>query len=219
VNRIVPEPSPSPSDGTLIAAVLAGDKERFAELVGRYQGALTRAARSRLGRSDWAEDVVQETFLCAFRWLSGYDSRYSFRTWIWTILFNQIHRHLKKHTRTPRVNSWCDQTEQNAAEHQRLADPPGREEAPPEQALAAESSRLLESVLTQLPEPQADALRLRFFGGLKFEEIADAMQCSHSTAKNRVRWGLLKMSALLQADAKHRSVFDCFEQNRHETND
>jgi RNA polymerase sigma-70 factor (ECF subfamily) len=45
---------------------------------------------------------------------------------------------------------------------------------------------------------QADALRLRFFGGLKFQEIADAMQCSLNTAKNRVRWGLMRMAELMQ---------------------
>jgi RNA polymerase sigma-70 factor (ECF subfamily) len=46
---------------------------------------------------------------------------------------------------------------------------------------------------------QADALRLRFFGGLKFHEIAEAMPCSLTSAKNRVRWGLLRMAEMLQA--------------------
>ena len=41
-----------------------------------------------------------------------------------------------------------------------------------------------------LPDVQADALRLRFFAGLKFHEIADTMSCSLSAAKNRVRTGL-----------------------------
>ena len=62
---------------------------------------------------------------------------------------------------------------------------------------ARERSELLDSLLGKLPEPQADALRLRFFGGLKFHEIADAMECSLSTAKNRVRWGLTKMAEFL----------------------
>ena len=60
--------------------------------------------------------------------------------------------------------------------------------------LARERSELLEASLAALPTVQADALRLRFFGGLKFEEIAEAMQCSLGTAKNRVRWGLMRMA-------------------------
>src|SRR5687768_12655499 len=76
----------TPTDGMLISAVLAGEREQFAVLVRRYQRALVRAANSRLGRDDWADDVVQETFLCALKWLHTYDSQYSFRTWLWTIL-------------------------------------------------------------------------------------------------------------------------------------
>jgi DNA-directed RNA polymerase specialized sigma24 family protein len=44
-------------------------------------------------------------------------------------------------------------------------------------------------------------LRLRFYGGLKFQEIADVQGCSLTSAKNRVRWGLLKMSARLGSGA------------------
>ena len=48
--------------------------------------------------------------------------------------------------------------------------------------------------MRRLSEPQADALRLRFFAGLTFPEIAAAMDCSLSTAKNRVKWGLMKLA-------------------------
>ena len=52
------------------------------------------------------------------------------------------------------------------------------------------------------PRVQADALRLRFFGGLKFEEISETMQCSLGTAKNRVKWGLMRLAELVrQADS------------------
>ena len=67
----VPE---APNDGMLIAAVLAGDREKFAELVRRYQRPLLRVAYSRLGRSEWAEDVVQEVFLALMCELGRYDA-------------------------------------------------------------------------------------------------------------------------------------------------
>ena len=78
----MPTDQEQPSDGTLIAAVLAGDKDQFATLVGRYEAALTRVAYSRMSRRDWADDVVQETLLCTFKSLHSYDSRFSFRTWL-----------------------------------------------------------------------------------------------------------------------------------------
>ncbi|HTN73980.1 MAG TPA: RNA polymerase sigma factor [Pirellulaceae bacterium] len=181
-----------PHDGTLIAAVLAGDRESFAHLVSRYEGPLLRLAKSRLGRLDWAEDVVQETFLCAYRWLHTYDSKYSFRTWLWTILLNQCHRHFEKRQRQP-----ASTQPSNAAR-------PGKEPVcgaalPEETLLAKERSQELAAVLAQLPPAEADALRLRFFGGLKFQEIADALGCSLTSAKNRVRFGLVKMAERMNA--------------------
>ena len=89
--------------------------------------------------------------------------------------------------------------------------PAASEERPTSSPLAGcwprERTEQLESLLGQLSDVQADALRLRFFGGLKFQEIAETMQCSLNTAKNRVRWGLMRMAELLQAaDARERAT-------------
>ena len=187
-----------PRDSEIILAVLDGRRERFAEIVRRYRGALLRAAESRLKRTDFAEDVVQETFLCVYKSLHTYDSRYSFRTWLWTILLNQCRRRQKREARTPEVQPWSDVTRDvrgsadgAAVSSFAVASP---EAGPQDLAIAREQSALLERLLDELPEAQADALRLRFFGGLKFQEIADAMGCSLSSAKARVRLGLAKMT-------------------------
>jgi RNA polymerase sigma-70 factor (ECF subfamily) len=89
---------------------------------------------------------------------------------------------------------WTDEAsgqEQPSLDQARPAD---SGEQPFERVLARERSELLEASLAALPTVQADALRLRFFGGLKFEEIAETMQCSLGTAKNRVRWGLMRLA-------------------------
>ena len=172
-------------DGMLIAAVLAGEREDFAHLVRRYQGPLLRAAASRLGQRPLAEDVVQETFLCALKSLHTYDSRYSFRTWLWTILLNQCSRQGKREARHGA----------GAVPNQKgTMSPICPDRSPLEQALAREDSGQVHDLLARLPEVQADALRLRFFGGLSFPEIAAAMHCSESGAKNRVKLGLLAMA-------------------------
>jgi RNA polymerase sigma-70 factor (ECF subfamily) len=175
-------------DGSIIDAVLAGDVALFDEIVRRYHGALRRVAFSRIGRHDSAEDVVQETFLCAFKSLPSYDSRYSFRTWLWTILLNQCRRHHQKQIRRRQVGLQVGLL--SAADAAGLA---STEPSPPAALASRERSELLHELLGRLPEPQADALRLRFFGELKFQEIADAMGCSLSSAKNRVRWGLTEV--------------------------
>ena len=184
-------------DGVVVAAVLAGDRDRFAELVGRYHGPLTRLAYSRLGRREWAEDVVQEALLNAFKSLHTYDSQYSFRTWLWTILLNQCHRHYRRQGRGAVVRNWTDQA---TGSEQHDAQPGHATDSPLDKLMATERSEQLNALLNQLPAGQADALRLRFFGGLKFREIADTMDCSLSTAKNRVRDGLTKMAVQLTTD-------------------
>lgn len=184
------EPLAQQSDADLFARVQAGETDVFAELVRRYQAALVRVARSRLGRMDWAEDVVQETFLSAFKSCASYDARYGFRTWLWTILLNQCAGHYQRRMRSVPLGPWPSDPDE-AASTVGEASPLGN-------LLAKERAAELESLLLELSVVQADALRLRFFGGLKFQEIADAMQCSLNTAKNRVRWGLMRMAELMQ---------------------
>lgn len=196
------------TDGSIIERVLAGDHEQFALLVERYRAALLRFAISRLQRVELAEDAVQETFLCAFISLRSYDSRFSFRTWLWTILLNQCRRHLKRQHR------WMTEDKEIVGEDAAFSETvSNRELEPPESALANERLHELEKGLQGLPSAQADALRLRFFGHLKFQEIADAQRCSLSTAKNRVRNGLLSMSELLNSDLSQ-SVNACDEDSK-----
>lgn len=188
------------TDAELMRLVQSGRVDRFGILIRRYQGPLLRVARSRLGRLDWAEEVVQETFLAAFKSRHTYRSEYSFRTWLWTILFNQCKRYYGRVSRGDRVRSWSD--EQHASGEPSVADADVicDEPAPLKQLLAKERAELLEAMLDKLKAEQADALRLRFFGGLKFQEIADTMSCSLATAKNRVRWGLLQLSRLIETN-------------------
>jgi RNA polymerase sigma-70 factor, ECF subfamily len=178
-------------DWHLIAAALEGDEQAFALLVARYQGPLHKAAMSRLGRRELAEEAVQEAFLCAHRWLATYDSRLSFRTWLWTVLLNQCSRKARREARgqepgarSPDTGDWKQETENSS---------------PLDVLLAKEASEQVQELLTRLPEVQADALRLRFFGELTFSEIAAAMGISEPGAKHRVKSGLVKLAEWLRS--------------------
>jgi RNA polymerase sigma-70 factor, ECF subfamily len=183
------------SDQALMRRVQAGEAALFSEIVRRYEAALRRVAASRLGQAEWAEDVVQETFLAAYKGRHTYRPELSFRTWLWTILLNQCRRSWGGQVRRPRLLNWGDQTAENVAPaiYQASIERGGQ---PWEGLLARERAGLLEQLLGQLPPAQADALRLRFFGELKFDEIADTMGCSLLTAKNRVKSGLLRLAEL-----------------------
>ncbi|HAY82537.1 MAG TPA: hypothetical protein DCY79_22245 [Planctomycetaceae bacterium] len=181
------------TDGQIVAETMAGQPDLFAQLVVRYQPSLTHVAKLRLGRSEGAEEVVQETFYWAYKCLARYDSRYSFRTWLWTILLNQCKRFHSKQRRVPRVTAWTDHGNELSRDDDRHSPDP----TPAMQLLMKERDELLYHQLAQLAEDEADAIRLRFFGGLKFQEIADAMGCSLSCAKTRVKRGLVRLSQQL----------------------
>ncbi len=200
----------SPSDHEIVAGVLAGDFARFEEIVTRYQGALLRVSIGRLGNRNWAEDAVQETFLRAYKSLATYRSEYSFRTWLWTILLNQCSRIAQKRGKFPTSNFWQDdpgaEMEPGASWLNGSQDP-----APLVELLRKERAEILDGLLNELPVAQSDALRLRFFGGLKFQEIADTMHCSLSSAKQRVRHGLMRLSEKLTENSSTREAFDLHE--------
>lgn len=199
------ETEPAPTDRQLMREVCLGRAEAFDELVRRYRPALLRVAQSRLKRFDvdnhLAEDVVQETFLRAFRACRQYDERFNFRTWLWTILLNQCRSHERKFAgRAFRVLGDAPADDPTASWTQAQVD---HADGGPLAALAAKERRvLLETLLDGLRPAQADALRLRFFAGLQFQEIADCMGCSLTTAKNRVRAGLLRLSEALEGEAQ-----------------
>src|SRR4029079_5732395 len=125
-------------DGLLLAAALAGEEQAFALLTSRYQGPLLKAAATRLGRRELAEEAVQETFLCAHRWLATYDSRFSFRTWLWTILLNQCSRQGKIEAR--HSVSWAVPTTSPAS----IDEPCHRQRQPIDQLLANETNQQIQ---------------------------------------------------------------------------
>jgi RNA polymerase sigma-70 factor, ECF subfamily len=163
-------------DARIMEEAAAGRVERFAEIVARHQSPLFRVAMSRLGDRAAAEDAVQETFLAVFRSRMSYRTDQPFRPWLWTIHKNVCDAWLKKERRR----------KTRAIGHMAMG------------AVDAVEERLLvRELLERLPTEQAEAVRLRFFGSLTYEEISAVQECPTPTAKNRVRYALQKLATLL----------------------
>ena len=171
------------SDEELMQRVQQGLHQHFAELVGRHQQSLFRYAQARLGSYALAEDAVQETFLAAFAHRDGYDQCRPFKPWLWTIAVNQCRKCLR-HASRRREERFDDPVE--------LAASPQAD--PVQVVMAAERVQQRAQLLARLPAEQAEALDLRFFGRLQFDEIASSTGVSVATAKSRVRYALEKLS-------------------------
>ncbi len=185
-------------DAEIMERVKEGDVALFDELVRRYRAPLLRVAWSKLGHWEWAEDVVQEAFLAAYAARETYNPQFAFRTWLWTILLNLCRRQWKRRA----ARGWEVLQSFKKDEREEHYFEPVSHDSGLTQLLATERRQEVLRLISQLPEPQGDAIRLRFFGELKYDEIAAAMNSALGTAKVRVRNGLFRLAQLLRDQAE-----------------
>jgi RNA polymerase sigma-70 factor (ECF subfamily) len=172
------------TDEELVARSKGGDTESFNQLVRRWERPIFALAYRTLGREEDARDVTQETFLRAFRALSGFKGDAKFSSWLYRIALNLCRDWMRKERRAPlvAVPEGVD-VEQLAAERQPTA-------SVEDLAARAELSRSVAAAMEHLPAEQRTAIILKEYHGLTFQEIADMLNCPLSTVKTRVYQGL-----------------------------
>ena len=176
------EPSPVP-DAQLVAETLAGEAPSFQVLVERYQNRLFGLARHYAKDRSEVEDLVQETFLKAFKKLDTFQQQSSFYTWIYRIATNTILDSLKRRGRSP----------VQAVEDPELVSASGpaegleRKTVRPEARLETdEIASVTREVLAELPEIFRSTLVLRELEGHTYQEIADQLGVSIGTVESRL---------------------------------
>ncbi len=168
------------SDEQLIARLRAGDQLAFDVIDARYRQALIRHAEWRLGpgRRALAEELVQETFLRAYRALMGSDRDVLLRPWLYRILQNAILDELRR-------PAPCDDDAENARG--------AAAEAAYEVALRREHLRELVADVVALPARQRQALVGHVLDGVDHGTMAAALGTTVSGSKglvNRARTSL-----------------------------
>jgi RNA polymerase sigma-70 factor (ECF subfamily) len=170
------------ADAEAVAAVLRGDVERFAVLVGRHQERLYRHALGMVLSPDAAADLVQDALVKAYTSLSRCSDPARFGAWVFRILQNRCRDHLKNRRQHTVVLH---------AEMAFAADGDGPESA----CERAELGGAVERALATLPEAQREAFLLKHVEGLSYEEMAGMLEASVSALKMRV----LRAREVLQA--------------------
>jgi RNA polymerase sigma-70 factor (ECF subfamily) len=191
----IPLQTMTSTDEELVARSKTGDMESFNQLVKRWERPIFALAYRTLGREEDARDVTQETFLRAFRALGGFKGDAKFSSWLYRIALNLCRDWMRKERRTPLVPVPEGlEVEQFAAERQPT-------ETVEDLAARAELSRGVAAAMEKLPPEQRQAIILKEYHGLTFQEIADLMKCPLSTVKTRVYQGL---STLRKQLGEHR---------------
>ena len=181
------------TDEELVARSKTGDTESFNQLVKRWERPIFALAYRTLGREEDARDVTQETFLRAFRALSGFKGDAKFSSWLYRIALNLCRDWMRKERRAPVV------AVPDGVEMEQLAADQGPVESVEDLAARAELSREVAKAMAHLPEEQRHAIILKEYHGLTFQEIADLMRCPLSTVKTRVYQGLSTLRKQLGA--------------------
>lgn len=161
-----------------VKSAQGGDQAAFGQLVERFQRDVYAKAYSILRSHGDADDVVQETFLRAYRALPGFRFEASFRTWIITIATRQA---LGAKDRQ-RLNHHPLEMEEEGKDHPAL-----RVEEPQMTALLdQESRRMLREALPRLPDRQREALMLKIQNDWKYDRIAQEMGISVGSVKAHI---------------------------------
>ena len=172
------------TDEELVARSRSGDADSFNVLISRWERPIYALAYRVIGREEDARDVTQETFLRAFRALRGFKGDAKFSSWLYRIALNLCHDWMRKERRTPLV------AVPEGVEVEQLAAERGPIESVEDLAARAELSRGVAAAMEHLPAEQRQAIILKQYHGLTFQEIADLMKCPLSTVKTRVYQGL-----------------------------
>jgi len=177
--------------GHLVGAAREGDRPAFDELVRRtYVDTYTLALRLTADEED-ARDVVQESYLRAWKGLLNFRGEAQFSTWMYRITANTAYSVVKRRRRH-RAESLDDVLEEPVELHPDLQ---------PEDA--AETSALLDELsvaLDELPPKLRVLVVLKDVYGMSHEEIADELGISVPAAKVRLHRGRRKLRDLLYAD-------------------
>jgi RNA polymerase sigma-70 factor, ECF subfamily len=172
------------TDEELVARSVAGDNESFNQLILRWERPIYALAYRTIGREEDARDIVQDTFLRAYRALPGFKGQAKFSSWLYRIALNLCRDWARKQRRTPTVAL------PEGVDLAELASERGPVESIEDLVARREMSRAVAQAMEQLPDEQRTAIVLKEYHGLTFQEIADLQGCPLSTVKTRLYQGL-----------------------------
>lgn len=169
-------------DAALIGAIRRGDEEAFRKLFDQHVDAVYAVAARIVGQGAAAEDVVQETFLAAFRSIGGFGMRCAVRTWLHRIAVNFALKHRARATRKLQIETLVEV---------------GSETDTVAQMIARFDLEQVAAALGGLDDRKREALLLHGMHGMTAQEIADTLGAPLSTILSRLSRGRRELATRL----------------------
>ncbi|HEY8354482.1 MAG TPA: RNA polymerase sigma factor RpoE [Methylophilaceae bacterium] len=170
-------------DQELVERAQRGDKQAFGMLVDKYQRKLGRLLSRLIRDQAEIEDVVQESFIKAYRALPNFRGDSAFYTWLYRIGINTAKNYLVSMGRRPQVSNDIEiedaENFEDAGELRTL-------DTPETELMTKEIAQTVNDTVESLPEELRTAITLREIEGLSYEEIAQLMDCPIGTVRSRI---------------------------------
>lgn len=194
VNQTLLDIAMNHADG-LIMKARAGDDDSFNRLVSLWYKRIYNYCFKYAGSHDLAMDITQNTFIAVHQKLDQLRDIGSFRPWLYRIAINCSHEELRKQRKLTGLSlSGSD----NEDEGNGLQVEDDIRQQPDAKLQRQEIAELILEALQTLAEEQRMVVIMKEYEGLKFREIAEALEISENTAKSRLYYGLRHLRAKLK---------------------
>ncbi|MEA2601712.1 MAG: hypothetical protein QOF89_2704 [Acidobacteriota bacterium] len=174
-----------PSDAELMVRVREGDRDAFADLVGRHKDAVVSYLTRLTGDRDRAEDLAQETFLRLFRSARDYTEQGYLRAYLFRIATNLVRSEERRERRLRLLTPFLPKEEH-------------AEPAAPSGLLRRELHREVTAAVASLPLRYRVPLVLHEIEGWSYVDIAQETGCREGTVKSRVHRGRQQLKQKLE---------------------
>ena len=183
------------SDYELVQEFVNGRSSAIEVLIRRHQKRVYSYIYLLVKKQDVAEDIFQETFIKVIKSLKEgkYVDANRFVSWILRIAHNLIIDHFRREKQSKMISK--DDYETDILNHPQYSDKNIEEEVVFEQVLSD-----VRNLIDQLPDDQKEVVMLRYYADLSFKEIAEQTNVSINTALGRMRYAIINMRKIKEAN-------------------
>jgi RNA polymerase sigma-70 factor (ECF subfamily) len=188
------------TDEQLITLYIDGDDTAFDSLVRRHTNAVYGFVIRLVRRQADAEDVVQNTFIKAWKHIDSFNVNMNFRTWLFTIARNTAFD-LARKRKVFAFSEFDTDTGDNVLVNSLATD----EDTAIEHMMLEEDAEVVRAALATLSPAHQEILHLRYGEDLTFEEISQVVKKPMNTVKSQARRGLIELKRILTKGAPHKT--------------
>jgi RNA polymerase sigma-70 factor, ECF subfamily len=185
-----------------LEALQKGDQAEFAKIVDAYSGYIYRLALKMLQNSQDAEDILQETFIKAYKALPNFDGRSKISTWLYRIGTNEALMFLRR--KRPDTISMEVPREEDSDEDVRPIEIVDWCCLPEGELMSDEARQYLDRSVDELPERLRMTFILRDIEGLSTREASEVLEISETAVKTRLHRARLQLREKLSVYYKER---------------